>query len=75
MVLRTYDNYVLANIAMARLSEAGIHAFLQDEHAVTALSPFAFDGIKLVVPDAEGPAASAILRLLDEESGENADKL
>lgn len=71
VLLRTYDNYLTANMVLSRLNEAGFHAFLEDENASIALMPMAFNGIKLVVPDTEGPGASALLRLMDEEAKEN----
>lgn len=49
--LRTFDNYIEANIVMNMLVASGINAHLKDEHTVTIdplLSP-ALGGIKLMV--------------------------
>lgn len=75
MVLRTYDNYISANLVLGKLKDAGIHAFLQDENTVT-VDPFlmyGINGIKLVVPDAEPHTASAILRIMEEEYRDHKD--
>ena len=69
MVLRTYDNYINANLVLGRLKDAGIHAFLRDENTVT-MDPFltyAVNGIKLVVPEQEARTASAILGIMEDE--------
>lgn len=50
-VLRTYDNYIPANMMLQRLEEENIRAYLQDEHTVT-IDPIltnAIGGIKLMV--------------------------
>ena len=72
VILRTYDNYISANIDLGRLKDAGIHAFLQDEHTVT-VDPFllyAINGIKLVVPESEARTASAMLGIMEDERRE-----
>lgn len=69
VVLRTYDNYISANLVLGRLKDAGIHAYLHDEHSVT-VDPFlanSINGIKLVVPEEEARTASAILGIMDDE--------
>jgi hypothetical protein len=69
IILRTYDNYITANLALGKLLDAGIHAFLRDEHAVT-MDPFlaiGTNGIKLVVPEQEAPTASAMLGIMEDE--------
>lgn len=51
VVLRTYDNYIPANMMLQRLEEEHIRAYLQDEHTVT-IDPIlsnAVGGIKLMV--------------------------
>ena len=51
IVLRTYDNYIPANMMLQRLEEEHIRAYLQDEHTVT-IDPIltnAVGGIKLMV--------------------------
>src|SRR5580698_3886449 len=69
VTLRTYDNYINANIALSKLLDAGIHAHLQDEHTVTVdpLLSLAINGIKLVVPKEEAPTASAMLGIMEDE--------
>jgi DNA-directed RNA polymerase subunit RPC12/RpoP len=69
VILRTYDNYINANIALSKLLDAGIHAYLQDEHTVTVdpLLSLAINGIKLVVPKEEAPTASAMLGIMEDE--------
>jgi ribosomal protein L37AE/L43A len=49
--VRSYDNYIPANIILSRLEQEGIRAYLQDEHTVT-IDPIisnAIGGIKLMV--------------------------
>lgn len=51
IILRTYDNYIPAHIAMGRLKEEYINCYLQDEYTVT-IDPFlsnAIGGIKLLL--------------------------
>jgi hypothetical protein len=69
ITLRTYDNYINANLALGKLLDGGIHAFLQDEHTVTMdpLLSIAINGIKLVVPEREAPTASAMLGIIEDE--------
>lgn len=61
--IRRYDTYVPAHIALGRLREAGIDAFLKDEHTVTIdpLLNLAVGGIKLLVPNESVDAAEQIL--------------
>lgn len=69
VVLRTYDNYISANLVLGKLKDAGIHAFLQDENTIT-VDPFlmyAINGIKLVVPESEAHTASAMLGIMEDE--------
>ncbi len=69
IVLRTYDNYINANLALGKLLDGGVHAFLQDEHTVTVdpLISIAINGIKLTVPEEEAPVASAMLGIIEDE--------
>ncbi len=51
MAVRSYDNYIPANITLQRLEAEGIRAYLQDENSVT-INPVlsnAIGGIKLMV--------------------------
>jgi len=69
ITLRTYDNYINANLALGKLLDGGIHAFLQDEHTVTVdpLISIAINGIKLVVPEEEAGVASAMIGIIEDE--------
>lgn len=71
VLLRSFENYVDAHIAMGRLEEEGVRGWLKDEHTVT-IDPIltnAVGGIKLMVPAVQAERAAAILR-----SQENAFK-
>jgi rubredoxin len=51
VAVRSYDNYIPANMMLQRLENEGIKAYLQDEHTVT-IDPIltnAIGGIKLMV--------------------------
>jgi hypothetical protein len=51
VAVRSYDNYIPANMMLQRLEDEGIKAYLQDEHTVT-IDPIltnAIGGIKLMV--------------------------
>lgn len=64
VLLRSFDNYVDAHIALGRLEEEGIRAWLKDENTVT-IDPIltnAVGGIKLMVPAVQAERAAAILR-------------
>ena len=69
VLLKAYDNYVSAHIAMGRLEEDGIKGWLKDEYTVT-IDPIltnAVGGIKLMVAMEEAEKAAGILRRLDNE--------
>jgi hypothetical protein len=63
IILRSYDNYIPAHIAMGRLKEEFINCFLQDEYTVTIdpLLSNAVGGIKLMVADSQAKRADKIL--------------
>lgn len=68
ITVRTYDNYIEANLALSKLLDTEIHAFLRDEHTVT-LDPLlsnAINGIKLVVPEPEAAIAMSVLDIIDQ---------
>jgi len=49
--IRSFDNYIYANILLSRLKEAGIDCYLKDENTITIdplLSP-AIGGMKIMV--------------------------
>lgn len=67
--VRSFDNYIEANIVLGRLQHEGIQCFLQDEYTVT-IDPIltnAIGGIKLMVPRGEMPAVIALLQAFEEE--------
>lgn len=63
-LIATYDNYMLANMAIGLLTENGIKCQLKDEHIVTIdplLNP-AVGGIKLLVEENDFEAAVALMK-------------
>ena len=61
--LRTFDNYIEANIVLSMLVASGINAHLKDEHTITIdplLSP-ALGGMKLMVHFAQVERAWELL--------------
>lgn len=67
--IRSYDNYIYANIVLGKLRDAGINCHLKDEYTVTIdplLSP-ALGGIKIMVAQSQVDRA---LELLEETEGE-----
>lgn len=69
VMLRTFDNYFLANITLTKLQDAGIDCFLKDEHTVT-MDPIlsnAIGGIKLVVKEEDAEEAKQLLAQFDED--------
>lgn len=67
-MIRTFDNYFLANITLTKLQDAGIDCFLKDEHTVT-MDPIlsnAIGGIKLVVKEEDAEDAKQLLQQFDE---------
>ena len=63
ILLRSFDNYIPAHIAMGRLKEEYINCYLQDEYSVT-IDPFlsnAIGGIKLMVAETQVERALEIL--------------
>lgn len=69
VVVKTFDNYFLANITLTRLHAAGVECYLKDEYTVT-IDPIltnAIGGIKLVVKKKDARAVSSILQQYDKE--------
>ena len=63
ILIRSFDNYIPAHIAMGRLKEEYINCYLQDEYSVT-IDPFlsnAIGGIKLMVAETQAERALEIL--------------
>ena len=69
VTIRSFDNYIDANIIFAKLQAEDVHCFLVDEYTAT-INPFlsnAIGGIKLNVPEAEATKARELLVNFDEE--------
>jgi hypothetical protein len=63
VLLKTFDNYISAHVALTKLQSEGFHPSLRDENLVT-VEPFllyATGGIKLVVPEDEAEEAMKAL--------------
>jgi len=63
ILIRSFDNYIPAHIALGRLKEEFINCYLQDEYSVT-IDPFlsnAIGGIKLMVAATQAERALDIL--------------
>jgi hypothetical protein len=61
--IRSYDNYINANLELGLLKDSDINAYIQDEHTITIdplLSP-ALGGMKLMVAEADVPKALKLL--------------
>ncbi len=72
--VRTYDNYIPANLVLQRLEAEEITAYLQDENTVT-VSPMysmAVGGIKLMVHEEQAPRALELLKEWETEYKEAA---
>ena len=62
--IRSFDNYIEANMVLGMLQEQGINCHLKDEHTITIdplLSP-AIGGMKLMVYESQVQRAKEILR-------------
>ena len=70
VILRAYDNYFTANIALTKLRAAGIECYLKDENTVTIdpLLSIAIGGIKLLVRKDNLEEASMELNNYDEQA-------
>lgn len=69
VIVRTFDNYFVANIILTKLESYGIEGYLKDEYTVT-MDPIisnAIGGIKLVVKEEDEPVAMELLQQFDEE--------
>jgi hypothetical protein len=66
--LRSFDNYVNANIQLGMLQEAGINCHLQDEYTITIdpLLNYAVGGMKLMVYESQVPRAMRLLASTEE---------
>jgi hypothetical protein len=62
--IRSYDNYIYANIVLGKLQAEGINCHLKDEYTITIdplLSP-ALGGIKVMVAHSQVDRALELLR-------------
>ena len=69
VILRSYDNYIDANIILGRLESEGVQGFLRDEYTVT-IDPIltnAIGGIKLTVRKEDETRARELLEQFDLE--------
>src|SRR5215213_8839851 len=67
--LRSFDNYLYANILLSRLKDEGFNCYLKDENTVTIdplLSP-AIGGMKLMVVENEVGRAISLLDQIEAE--------
>lgn len=69
IVIKTFDNYFLANISLTKLRDAGVECYLKDEYTVT-IDPIltnAIGGIKLVVKKEDYESAIQLIQQFDRE--------
>lgn len=69
ILLRTYDNYVQANLVYGFLQDSGIVCFLQDEYSAT-INPVltnAIGGIKLLVSADDAEQAVELLEITEKQ--------
>lgn len=69
VVVRSFDNYFSASIILTRLQDAGITAFLKDEHSATVypILSNAIGGIKLEVNAKDAAEANRLLLQFHDE--------
>ena len=68
IIIRTFDNYFIANLILTRLRDSGLECYLKDEYTVTIdpLLSNAIGGIKIIVKEKDLAFANALLREFDE---------
>jgi hypothetical protein len=74
IAIRSFDNYILANMLLMRLQDAGLDCWLNDEFTVT-IDPLlgnAIGGIKLVVWEKDIDFALRLTEAAEEEYRNNA---
>lgn len=66
--LRSYDNYITANLHLQQLEEEGIRAYLQDENTsiINPVLSVASGGIKLVVHENQLARAAEIINTIED---------
>lgn len=69
VILRSYDNYINANLQLQQLEAEGIRAYLQDENSaiITPYLSNAAGGIKLLVFEDQLQRATEIINSIEEE--------
>jgi Zn finger protein HypA/HybF involved in hydrogenase expression len=60
ILLKTFANYIEANIALSMLEEEGINCHLEDENTVTMMSMSS--GIRLMVYDSQAERAAEVIK-------------
>lgn len=68
--IKTFDNYISANLLLSKMLDQNIHCYLKDEFTVT-IDPIlsnAIGGIKLCVADTDFAQAKELLIAFEEES-------
>lgn len=73
--IRTFDNYIHANIVKSRLEAEGVFCFLKDENSAVMQWSIAVGGIKLQVDIQDKLLAEALLEQIDEEAGVEVETL
>ena len=71
--IRSYDNYIQANMQLTLLQDAGLDCYIQDEYTITIdplLSP-ALGGMKLMVKENDIDEANRILETTERTFLEN----
>jgi DNA-directed RNA polymerase subunit RPC12/RpoP len=69
VTVRTFNNYISANLLLSKLRNGGIECYLRDEHTVT-MNPFlnyALGRIKLVVKEEDVAEVLELLNHFDED--------
>ena len=69
VTVRTFSNYISANLLLSKLRNGGIECYLKDENTVTMdpILTYAVGGIKLVVKKEDTEEVVKILRQFDED--------
>ena len=69
VTVRTFDNYVTANIILSRMEQSGIRGYLADENSVTIYPALmnSIGGIKLNVEIEDSAEAMKLLKQFDDE--------
>ncbi|HEY5406248.1 MAG TPA: hypothetical protein VIJ92_04135 [Ginsengibacter sp.] len=69
VTVRTFGNYISANLLLSKLRNGGIECYLKDETTVTMdpILTYAVGGIKLVVKKEDAEEVIKILRQFDED--------